>query len=69
MDPLSIGDWAESDPGPGGIIDEPNKGEVIEPESVVFPLGGNGTGMMGGNGIPSIERLKLDVDNEGLGGN
>lgn len=69
VDPLSIGDWTEcpSDPGPGGIMDELNKGEVTELESV--PLGGNGTGTVGGNGIPSIERLKLDVDNEGLGGN
>lgn len=70
VEPLSIGDWAAypSDPGPG-IMDELNKGEVAEVESVVLPLGGSSTGMVGGSGIPSIDRFKLDVDNEGLDGN
>lgn len=50
-------------------MDELNKGEVAEVESVILPLGGNGTGVVGGSGIPSIDRFKLDVDNEGLDGN
>lgn len=71
VEPLSIGDWTAypSEAGPGGIMDELNKGEVAEVESVVLPLGGKGTGMVGGCGVPSIGRFKLDVDNEGLGGN